>query len=85
MNYEPNTTVWKVGDLVIHDMDLKEKKMLMRVERRYVNGMYATTYFFPQAHYCKLCGHKTTRFNNKIYKNDLKFLHDPRKFGIEVD
>jgi hypothetical protein len=31
MIYEPNTTKWTVGTLVIHDCDAKRVDMLMRV------------------------------------------------------
>ena len=85
MNYEPNDIIWKIGDLVLHDMDLKDKKMLMCVEGYMANDLYITKYWYPQTHYCRLCGHKKEERNEKTYKNDKKYLHDPRRFGIDPD
>ena len=85
MNYEPNTITWRIGDVVIHDMDAKEKRMLMVVERYLKNGLYLTRYYFPQVTHCRLCGHKTEKRIDKIFKNDKKYLHDPRRFGIDPD
>lgn len=69
MNYEPNTTQWKVGDVVIHDADAKRNDMLMIVVGFSNDGWYKTTYM------SKLKPQKT-------YHNELKYLHDPKRFGL---
>ena len=93
--YPENGVYWKVGDIVIHDVDAKETKMLMRV----VNidkktNLYHTMYLFPEkivpnclyrhyGNYDKIP--KTTRMEfERIWKNDKKYLHDPDKFDIEI-
>ena len=38
MNYEPNTVKWKPGDLVLHDADAKEWRVMMRVVNYAVDG-----------------------------------------------
>ncbi len=82
MNYEPNTRKWEVGDLVIHDADRKETAWLMQVEKVFKNGMIKTKYFNPQVVRCRVCGHKMLKYNKKRYKNDLKYLHNPKRFHI---
>lgn len=70
MNYQENTTRWLKGDIVIHDIDAKEPKMLMKVVGYTRDGLCKTQY----------CGkeHKRT-----VYKNELKYLHAPEMFGIK--
>ena len=72
MNNEPNTTDWKVGDLVIHDADEKSSRYLMRIthiDRK--DGMIGTVYHNRAG-------------NHPLSLNKAKFLHDPARFGIEV-
>lgn len=69
MNYEPNTERWKVGDVVIHDADAKRHDMLMIVVGVSNDGWYKTVYM------SKLKPRKT-------YHNELKYLHDPKRFGL---
>lgn len=73
MLYEPNKIKWKIGDIVIHDADAKEERMLMKVvDLIYYMGdnLYVTVYI---------------NLSDKTkWKNDLKFLHDPARFGIGV-
>lgn len=76
MIYEPNTTPWKVGDIVIHDADTKKWYMLMRVIGYDAkDGTCITRYvyynYFPGM--------------GKDYRNDIKYLHDPKQFGIAVE
>ena len=72
MNDEPNTTEWKIGDLVIHNADEKSRKYLMRVTQiNRKDGMTATVYH-------------NRKGNHPLYLNKMKFLHDPARFGIEV-
>jgi hypothetical protein len=74
--YEANTVRWKVGDLVLHDADAKRADMLMRVIgwRNSVWGeTVATQYVTPGAGRGKA-----------IFENDVKYLHDPRRFAISL-
>ena len=81
MNYEPNTVKWKPGDLVIHDADAKKYIMLMRVigyDRQ--TGDCKTRYITSEMESFRSAP-KSTR---KIWRNDIRYLHDPARFGIEV-
>lgn len=69
MNYEPNTTHWKVGELVIHDADAKNADMLMKVVGYDKDGLCITEYVSRDGH-------------RKRYHNDIRYLHDPARFGI---
>lgn len=69
MNYEPNKTNWKVGDLVIHDADEKAERMLMKVITIFENGRIGTEYL-------------TREGNQPIYHNSKEVLLDPARFGI---
>jgi hypothetical protein len=71
MNYEPNTTTWKLDDLVIHDADAKNVNMLMRVIGYTTDGQCRTVYV------------DDTRRRGNVFVNDIKYLHDPARFGIE--
>jgi len=77
MNYEPNTKPWQFGDVVIHDADAKEWKMLMHVIKVEKNGDLTTAYLFPDVYY-KGCPPR------KFYTNEPKYLHDPTRFGIVI-
>lgn len=69
MNYEANTIEWRVGDIVIHDADAKEPKMLMEITGFTGDGLY-------ESQYCD------NRHEGKIYTNNMASLHDPNRFGI---
>jgi hypothetical protein len=72
MNDAPNTTDWKVGDIIIHDVDEKSSKYLMRVTQiNRKDGMIGAVYHNRAG-------------NHPLYLNKAKFLHDPARFGIEV-
>jgi hypothetical protein len=71
MNYEANTCQWRVGDIVIHDGDAKEPKMLMRVTGELEDGRCTTRYLHPGQ-------------PRKFYENDIAELHDPAQFGIST-
>ncbi len=76
MNYPANTRHWQIGDLVIHDADAKQVEMLMRVAgycRR--TGMCRTKYVQPGYYDC---------MRKAAMLNELKYLHDPALFGLEV-
>lgn len=75
MNDTANTTTWRRGDLVIHDADAKRADMLMRVtgyDR--ATGLVKTRYVRPQR-YAGMLG---------VWRNELRYLHDPRRFGIPL-
>lgn len=75
MNYTPNTRRWQVGDIVIHDADAKNAKMLMRViGYDAVTGECITAYLYP----------KYILGMDKPCTNDIRYLHDPAKFGLSV-
>jgi hypothetical protein len=75
-HYEPNTTEWQPGDLVIHDDDAKRPDMLMVVLGRTRAGIYRTRYAFPDQ--------QPKSWRKKIWRNTEESLHDPRRFGITL-
>ncbi|MBW4422745.1 MAG: hypothetical protein KME13_26800 [Myxacorys californica WJT36-NPBG1] len=79
MNYEPNTTHWKLGDLVIHDCDQKHPLMLMLVMDYTYEGKVQTRYVSPvtPGGYSRDC--------RRVVVSDLEMLHDPKRFGIEAE
>ena len=74
-NYPDNKIHWKVGDVVIHDFDVKNPHLLMKVIKVQKNGLIVTKYIDPDI----MLPRRNVRF-----KNDLRFLHNPAKFGIVV-
>lgn len=71
MNYDPNTTHWLPGSIVLHDADAKEPRMVMKVIGYDRQGLCMTRYITG--------GRKRTRH---IYHNELKYLHDVECFGF---
>jgi len=71
MNYEPNTVSWRRGDVVIHDADAKREHMLMVVIGFDRDGLVKTRYVSDER-------------PQRIYANELRFLHDPARFGIAL-
>ena len=69
MNYSPNATQWKRGDVVIHDADAKEPTMLMRVTGFTRDGRVKTQYVDKR--------HKRT-----VWDNPMTSLHDPQRFRL---
>lgn len=74
--HAPNTTRWRVGDLVIHDADAKRTDMLMVVTGCSRDGIYRTRYAFPEQ--------QPRSWRRKVWHNALAALHDPDRFGIAV-
>lgn len=72
MNYDPNTIQWRRGDVVIHDIDAKEPRMLMRVIGYNSAGECETEYIL-----------KDNR-RKATYHNPVAYLHSPSRFGIIV-
>ena len=69
MIYDANTKRWRKGDIVIHDADAKEPKMLMVVIGYTRDDLCKTQYVDRR--------HKRT-----IWKNGLEYLHQPERFNI---
>ena len=74
MNYEPNDTDWKIGDLVIHDCDAKRPDMLAKVveKNETKQGMRYRIEYFDKAK------------NYEQWWNSIKVLHDPKRFDIDT-
>jgi len=84
MNYEPNTTHWNVGDLVIHDADAKRPEMLMKVIGYTPDGRCQTRYAAPN----RMNGDEhriKTRRKAELWENGIAVLHAPERFGIAPD
>lgn len=72
MNYDPNTTQWHKHDLVLHDADAKEPRMLMKVIGYTRDGLCKTQYITPD--------HRRT-----VYKNRIAVLHEPTQWLGKFD
>lgn len=72
MNYEPNMKKWEIGDIVIHDADPKNAGSLMRVLGYSKEGKARTEYLDLKRNDFPYC------------ENDLRYLHDPARFEIQV-
>ena len=72
MNDPENTTKWKVGDIVIHDADAKNSKMLMVVTGFLMNDRVVTKYISKDL--------KTKYKKNNRWFNPNKVLHDPHNY-----
>lgn len=72
MNYPPNTTHWRPGDIVLHDYDEKSPRMVMRIVGYRKDGTAMCRYVCPSE----------GRNLRKILDNDIKYLHDPAQFCI---
>lgn len=72
MNYQPNTHRWQRGKLVLHDADEKTAAMLMIVIGYTRDGLCKTQYV------------ERSR-KRTVWKNDIKYLHDPQQFGLDYD
>lgn len=69
MNYKANKNLWRKGDIVIHDADAKEPKMLMKVIGYTRHGLCKTQYVDRNK-------------KRTIYQNEIKYLHQPERFNI---
>ena len=77
--YTDNQVHWTIGTLVIHRADAKRSYMLMRIiGYDPVTGECITVYDRPPAWMSK-------HNQRKKWRNDIKHLLDPDKFGIEID
>lgn len=80
MPYQLNTTVWKPGDLVIHDAELKRARMVLEVvsviDAGPERGKYRTRFAFPQF--------QPEHLRSAIWVHAGMSLHDPLKFGIKL-
>ena len=95
--YSPNGVCWKVGDIVIHDVDRKEQKMLMevvKIKTTKSGSLYYTKYLFPEKLVANCLYRKYGSYDRipklhrdmyeGLWENDKKYLHDPCKFDIEI-
>lgn len=80
MNDRPNTKRWNPGDLVIHDLDAKQPRMLMRVlGYRSSDDFCHTEYVDAELKAEWGAGERSQLFNV------LACLHDPALWGIPLD
>ena len=70
MNYDANEIKWRIGDIVIHDADAKNEKMLMKVIEILPEHKRKTIYINQKS-------------AQKSYINRCEVLHDPRRFNID--
>jgi hypothetical protein len=92
--HEANTTQWKVGDIVVHDMDSKDHKMLMVVlnvddqamaKSKYINVReIVPTCLIRKYGKLERIPDRILKEYEEVYENDKKYLHDPARFGIEI-
>ncbi len=90
MNYKANVREWKVDDIVIADLDSKKPFMLMAVIEIKA-GCYGTRYLYPGLIWDKhidipfhLMPKASQKHYGKLWWYELKDLHDPERFGIEI-
>jgi hypothetical protein len=72
MNYQANTSHWRKGDIVLHDYDAKEPRMLMKVIGFTRDGRVKTQY-------CDVTHRRT------VWKNNMICLHDPKQWHINPE
>ena len=93
MIHEENKTKWQKGDIVIHDIDAKEHKMLMVVLSVDNTGLARTQYFNIRelvTDYIRKYGSfekiPFSKLNKylEVWLNDVKYLHAPIRFGIQI-
>jgi len=65
---------WKVGDLVIHDRDAKEQRMLRVVVAVLDGGWVRTVY----QHRSQL----PASWRGRVFLDRMRDLHDPYRFGL---
>jgi len=71
-----NRKTWQIGDLVIHDRDAKEHRMLRVVVARLPGGEIRTVFAFR---------HELPESWRRRVSNDRpESLHDPRRFHIST-
>jgi hypothetical protein len=70
LNYEANTNKWQAGDIVIHDGDAKEPKMLMKVLGYSRDGQIRTQYVSKSR-------------KQRVMKNFFDCLHQPERFDLQ--
>ena len=95
MLYEENKINWGLGSIVIHDSDSKDHKMLMVVtggikvadevilETEYLNPMEIVPNCIKRQ-YGDDIPKKIMSHYTKGWLNEIKYLHDPARFNIEV-
>ncbi len=74
MNYEENNIDWNIGDIVIHDADAKDERMLAKIveKKETKQGIrYRILYFNKENNY-------------ERWWNSIRPLHDTKRFGIDI-
>ena len=71
----PNRRELKRGDVVIHDRDAKEHRMLRVVVAINDRGVVRTVF----QHKNELPEH----WRNRVFYDLPKYLHDPKRFGVK--
>jgi hypothetical protein len=95
MIYEANKTEWNPGDIVIHDVDSKDHKMLMVVLGvSHDHTQMTTKYLNPEEMipHCIMIKYgafehipkRLTSQYRQTWLNDVKYLHDPDRFDIVI-
>ena len=74
---EPNRIAWKSGDLVLHESDAKNYRMLMRVIG-YKGELCRTVYVYGPEYIDE-------EGNVTVWENKIGVLHNPAKFGVDVN
>lgn len=94
MIHEPNQIEWQIGNIVIADCDRKDHKMLMVVvgiitenhirmlKTKYLNPLEMIPNCIKRLPIKRQKQH-LLEYNN-IWINEIKYLHDPAKFGIVI-
>jgi len=72
--HRANRKKWKVGDLVIHDRDAKEQRML-RVVVAVLGGGWVRTVFHDRSEL-------PANWRGRVFLDRMEELHDPRRFHI---
>jgi len=71
-----NTHPWKPGDIVIHDREAKEHRMLRVVTFVRKDGVCLTKYAYPKE--------LPIRYRSKTFYDRTEYLHNPKRFGIKL-
>lgn len=74
--HQPNRKRWKRGDIVIHDRDAKEQRMLRIVVAELPDGRLRTVFAFRNE--------LPSEWRRRVFLDDPRLLHDPRRFGISI-
>jgi len=74
--HHSNRKSWQIGDLVIHDRDAKEHRMLRVVVARLPGGEIRTVFAFRHE--------LPESWRWRVFHDRPEHLHDPRRFHIST-